>query len=137
VSKVHKTPLLILACAIFLAATPALVRAQAATAAAEAAAGPVLAPVVAKVVSVVTPKKDPPGTTWLKAQVIHADAHSIVVQEVANPKMIHTFNYTPALQSVMQGVQNAGGFQYGARVNILYERQPGELVALRIKGKHS
>src|SRR5579872_5423650 len=116
-----------------LASFPGIAHAQA-----EAVAAAAAEPIIAKAVSEVVPKKDPPGTLWLRAQVIHADSHSLIVQEQANPKMIHTFSYTPALQGVMQGVQNGGGYRYGDKVKILYQQQePGKFVALRIKGKPS
>lgn len=96
------------------------------------------APVIAKVVGAVTPKKDPPGSSWLSAQVIHADARSMIVQEQANPKMIHTFIYGVDLKNRMQGIENAGGYRYGDKVRILYQQaEPGQFVALRIKGKPS
>jgi hypothetical protein len=129
-----KTYKILVAATVFaaaLASFPGVAHAQA-----EAAAAAAAEPIIAKVVSsVIAPKKDPPGTSWLRAQVIHADSHSMIVQEQANPKMIHTFTYTPALQGVMQGLQNGGGFQYGDKVNILH--QGGQMVALRIKGKPS
>ena len=119
--------------AVALASFAGVARAQA-----EAAAAAAAEPIISKVVSEVVPKKDPPGTLWLRAQIIHADSHSMIVQEQANPRMIHTFSYTPALQGVMQGLQNNGGYRYGDKVRILYQQaHPGEFVALRIKGKPS
>ncbi len=95
----------------------------------------VAAPIVTKVISTITPKGAPPGTSWLKAEVIVASANSIVVREQANGLMIHSFTFGPELKDKMQAVLDKGGFQYGDKVNILY--QPGQTVALRIHGKPS
>jgi hypothetical protein len=71
----------------------------------------------------------------LKAEVIHADLHSIVVREQADMRMIHTFTYTPAVQARMQVIIQQGGYRYGDKVKILY--QQGQTVALGISGKPS
>lgn len=75
------------------------------------------------------------GQQWLRAEVIHADAHSIIVREQANERMIHTFTYAGNLQGHMQQIQDAGGYQYGDKVKILY--QAGQTVALKIHGHPS
>jgi hypothetical protein len=72
---------------------------------------------------------------WLGAEVIHADAHSMLVREQGNERMIHTFTYAEGLQAKMQQIADAGGYQYGDKVKILY--QPGQNVALKIRGKPS
>jgi hypothetical protein len=72
---------------------------------------------------------------WLKAEIIHADLHSMVVREQDNGMMIHTFTYTPDVQALMQKVVEQGGYQYGDKVQILY--QQGQTVALRVRGKPS
>ena len=132
--KSYKNIVAPLAFAAVMASFPGIAHAQA-----EAAAATAAEMVASKVVEVVTPKKDPPGTLWLRAQVIHADSRSLIVQEQANPKMIHTFSYAPKLQDTMQDLQNSnGGYRYGDKVRILYQQaHPGEFVALRIKGKPS
>ena len=95
----------------------------------------VAAPVVTKIIKAVTPKGAPAGTSWLKAEVIFAGANSIVVREQANELVIHSFSFAPELKDRMQAVLDKGGYQYGDKVNILY--QPGQTVALRIHGKPS
>ena len=72
---------------------------------------------------------------WLKAEIIHADANSMIVREQVNGMMIHTFTYTPTLQLEMQKLMDQGGYQYGDKVQILY--QPGQTVALKLRGKPS
>lgn len=72
---------------------------------------------------------------WLKAEVIHADLNSMVVREQGNGMMIHTFTYTPDVQARMQKVVEQGGYQYGDKVQILY--QQGQTVALQVRGKPS
>jgi hypothetical protein len=122
---------LVLAGALAFSGSPA--HAQVAEAA--AAAANVVAPVVVKVVDTVTRKKDPEGSNWLKAEVVHADSHTIIVREQKNGMAIHTFNFAPALQDKMQAILDRGGFQYGDKIGILY--MPGQTVALRIHGRPS
>ena len=95
----------------------------------------VAAPIVTKVISTIVPKATPKGTSWLKAEVIFANANSMVVREQANEVAIHSFSFTPALKDKMQAVLDKGGYQYGDKVKILY--QPGQTVALQIHGKPS
>ncbi|HUA00350.1 MAG TPA: hypothetical protein VMB02_08470 [Candidatus Aquilonibacter sp.] len=77
----------------------------------------------------------PPKMIWLKAEVVHADAHSITVRERGKELAIHTFTYSEDLQDGMRQISDAGGYQYGDKVKILY--QQGQTVALRVKGKPS
>jgi ribosomal protein L18 len=114
-----------LALALVLSSVPA--RAQA----------PVIAaPIIVKTIDAVTSK---PNTTakgeWLKGEVIHADAESIIVAEQANERMIHTFTVSPTLKDHMQAIVDRGGYQYGDKVKILH--QPGQTVALKVSGKPS
>ena len=53
----------------------------------------------------------PSKASWLKAEVIHADANSMIVREQANGMMLHTFTYTAGLQPQMQRVVDQGGYQ--------------------------
>ncbi|MGA3292770.1 MAG: hypothetical protein ABSE45_02170 [Candidatus Acidiferrales bacterium] len=80
-------------------------------------------------------KENAPKPVWLKAEVIHADAHSIMVREQGNSLAIHTFTYSPQIQDAMQQFTDQGGYQYGDKVKVLY--QPGQTVALKITGKPS
>lgn len=80
-------------------------------------------------------KETPPKHVWLKAEVIHADANSIVVREQADSRRIHTFTYSPNIKDAMQQLADQGGYQNGDIVKILYE--PGQTVALKIRGKPS
>jgi|SRR5208282_2733699 hypothetical protein len=80
-------------------------------------------------------KQNRPKPVWLKAEVVHADAHSIIVREQVNSLAVHTFTYSPKIQSSMQQLTDQGGYQYGDKVKILY--QPGDTVALKIAGKPS
>jgi hypothetical protein len=74
-------------------------------------------------------------SVWLKAEVIRADARTIVVREQGNGMAIHTFTYSPQIQDAMQRLSDQGGYQYGDKVKIYY--QQGQTVALRILGKPS
>jgi len=71
----------------------------------------------------------------MHAEVIHVDSNSMVVREQANGMMIHTFTYTPELQTQIQRILNQGGYQYGDKIKILY--QQGQTVALKVRGKPS
>ena len=123
-----------LALAGALAFTPSSARAQLPQAAAAAAA--VAAPVITRVYDVVTRRQPTPeGSEWLKAEVIHADAVTLIVRERDNGLAIHTFNFSTDLQPKMQAMLDKGGFQYGDRVSILF--MPQQTVALRIHGKPS
>jgi hypothetical protein len=125
------------AAAIALAAALAIpagaARAQAEAAAAAAAAA-VASPII-HTIHAILPKPTPAGDAWLKADVIHFDANSIIVREADNERMIHTFTYTSTLQPKMQTLLDKGGYQYGDQVKILY--QPGQTVALEVHGKPS
>lgn len=109
--------------------------AQAQEAAAAAAAASVVAKPIIRAIHAIGPKPAPAGDSWLKAEVIHFDSHSIIVREAVNERMIHTFTYTSALQPKMQTLMDKGGYQFGDAVKILY--QPGQTVALEIHGKPS
>ncbi len=123
---------LALAMALTLSASPT--RAQVPQAV-ETAAATVVAPIVTKIINAVIPEPTPKGSNWLKAEVIHADAQTIMVREQKNGMMIHTFNFSPEMKDRMQAILDNGGFQYGDKVGILF--MPGQTVALRIHGKPS
>jgi hypothetical protein len=95
------------------------------------------APSVAQVTTStsVVVKQTTPKVIWLKAEIVHADAHSMVVREQGNELALHTFTYSSNLQYAMRQISEAGGYQYGDKVKILYKQ--GQTVALRIKGKPS
>jgi hypothetical protein len=122
----------LIACSFAFAAALAVSASPAHAQIAEAAAA---APIITKVISAVTPKGAPAGTTWLKAEVIRADAYTIIFREQSNGLMIHTFTFGPEIKDKMQAILDSGGFQYGDKVNILYA--PGQTVALKIHGKPS
>jgi hypothetical protein len=76
-----------------------------------------------------------PKPVWMKAEVIHFDADTIVVSEVGNERMIHTFTYSSKLHPQMQQKMDKGGYQYGDQVKIRYMQ--GQTIALAIHGKNS
>jgi hypothetical protein len=102
------------------------------------AAAPAFAQVKMSATTSATPmtvKQTAPKNVWLKAEVVHADRHSMVVREQGNALALHTFTYSANVQNAMERIADAGGYQYGDKVKILYKQ--GETVALRIKGKPS
>lgn len=80
-------------------------------------------------------KQNKPKPVWTKGAVIRADGRSIIVSELSNPRIVHTFTYSGKSLSKMTKVLNKGGYQVGDKVKILH--QPGETVALDIRGKPS
>jgi hypothetical protein len=72
---------------------------------------------------------------WLKAEVIHADNHTLMVREEANSLSIHTFTYADKAQKKMSKVLDGGGYQSGDRIKVLW--MAGGSEALDIKGKPS
>lgn len=130
-----KTRIFAVAIALFAALAIPAGSLHAQEAAAAAAAASIVAKPIVHVVHAVLPKPTPSGDTWLKANVIHFDSRSVIVREAGNERMIHTFTYALALQPKMEALMDKGGYQYGDQVKILY--QPGEKVALEIRGKPS
>jgi hypothetical protein len=80
-------------------------------------------------------KQSKPRPIWLAGNVIRADGNAIIISERGNPRAIHTFTYSPKSVTKMTSILNAGGYQAGDKVKILY--QPGDTVALDIHGKPS
>lgn len=80
-------------------------------------------------------KERPTKTVWMKAEVVHADKHSIIVRERDNSMMIHTFTYSEKAQNKMDLILDAGGYQSGDSVKIRW--LPGGAEALDIKGRPS
>jgi hypothetical protein len=100
------------------------------------AIGTVRSPTVVRVIDLLTLRHPiPEGSEWLKVEVIHADAVSLIVREQANGMAIHTFNFSSDLQPKMQAMLDKGGFQYGDKISILFMQ--GQTVALRIHGRPS
>jgi hypothetical protein len=129
--KIFRIPAGLILIVLALAVSASTAKAQIA----EAAASAIAQPIITKVVKAVLPKDTPPGTNWLKAEVIYADANSMMVREQANEIAIHTFNFAPDVKARMQTIFEKGGYQYGDKVSILL--QPGQTVALRVVGKPS
>ena len=98
-------------------------------------AAPLGAQSVGTAISIGPGPQNPDKPVWLKAEIVRADARSMVVRERGNELSIHTFSYAERIQGSMQQIADAGGYQYGDHVKILY--QPGKLVALKVHGKPS
>jgi hypothetical protein len=80
-------------------------------------------------------KEKPQKAVWMKAEVVHADMHSIIVKEQDNSLMVHTFTYSEKAQNKMNQIIENGGYQVGDQVKIRW--MPGTLEALDIKGTPS
>jgi hypothetical protein len=110
--------------ALFLAAAFALCSALLAGSAPEARAqnAPALAPQTQKIIKV-------------RFEVLHMLYQSMQVRSLLDMREIHTFAYSPQIRDKMQNIFNAGGYQYGDKVDVWY--RSGEEIALKIKGKPS
>jgi hypothetical protein len=102
---------------------------------AQAEAAAIAAPIIVHTVGTLKPKQKPMGSEWLKVEVIHADAQSLIVREQTDGMMIHTFTFSPGLKDKMQAIIDKGGYQYGDKIKVLHQR--GETVALKVSGKPS
>ena len=80
-------------------------------------------------------KKKAKKPVWLKAEVIHADSHTLMVREEANSLNVHTFTYADKAQKKIGKVLDGGGYQSGDRIKVLW--MAGGSEALDIKGKPS
>ena len=80
-------------------------------------------------------KEKPANPVWMKAEVVHADKHSIIVRERDNAMMIHTFTYSEKAQGKMDQILENGGYQSGDNVKIRWI--PGSSEAMDIKGRPS
>jgi uncharacterized lipoprotein len=80
-------------------------------------------------------KEKPTRAVWMKAEVVHADKHTIIVRESDNAMMIHTFTYAEKAQNKMDQILDNGGYQSGDKVRIRW--MPGTSEALDIKGRPS
>lgn len=90
---------------------------------------------VIRTVNPAKPSSPKISQNWLKAEVVHADSNSIVVRELANERVLHSFTYSSQLKPRMEKIESSGGYHYGDKVKILC--QPGGTVALKIHGKPS
>jgi hypothetical protein len=72
-----------------------------------------------------------------RGEVLHQLPNSITVRNLDrdHEREIRTFSFSDGLKPQMQKLLDAGGFQYGDKIEILY--LPGSTVALRIAGKPS
>jgi hypothetical protein len=80
-------------------------------------------------------KQKPVKAQWLKAEVIHADQHTIMVREADNEMKVHTFTYADKARDKIDKILDQGGYQTGDRVKI--RSMPGGTEALDIKGRPS
>ena len=80
-------------------------------------------------------KEKPVKPVWMKAEVVHADLHTIIVRERDNSMMIHTFTYSEKAQNKMNQIVENGGYQVGDQVKIRW--MPGASEAMDVKGRPS
>jgi hypothetical protein len=119
--------------ALFCAA--AMLAGAAPSARAQVVTEPARVPISTDINTPVVVKQKPAKAVWLKAEVVHADRHSLIVRELDNGMAIHTFTFSVRAKDKMEEVQDAGGYQTGDRVKVLWI--PGSGEALRIKGRPS
>ncbi|HEY0702693.1 MAG TPA: hypothetical protein VGD60_07985 [Candidatus Acidoferrales bacterium] len=80
-------------------------------------------------------RETPSKAVWLRAEVVHADSHTIIVRDEGNAMLIHTFTYSEKAQNKMNQILDNGGYQSGDKVRIRWI--PGGSEALDIKGRPS
>ena len=68
-------------------------------------------------------------------EVLHMMYQAIQVRSLVDMREIHTFTYAPEIRDQMQKLFDAGGYQYGDKIEVWY--QPAANVAVKIKGKAS
>ena len=85
------------------------------------------------VVNAVKPK--PTGLSKFEGFVMNANIAQITVRAKGNDMAIQTFALSPQAAAKMQAIVDKGGYQYGDKIEVWYQR--GKSVALKIKGKPS
>ena len=80
-------------------------------------------------------QEKPVKAVWMKAEVVHADLHTIIVRERGNALLVHTFTYSEKAQNKMNLIVENGGYQSGDQVSVRWI--PGGSEALDIKGRPS
>jgi hypothetical protein len=113
----------------------ALFCAAAVPARAQVVTEPARTPISTETNTPIVVKQKPAKAVWLKAEVVHADRHSLIVRELDNGMAVHTFTFSERAKDKMEEVQDAGGYQTGDHVKVLWI--PGSGEALRIKGRPS
>jgi hypothetical protein len=96
---------------------------------------PARTPISTDVNTPVVVKQKPAKAVWLRAEVIHSDRRTLIVREEDNPMEIHTFTFSARAKDKIEQVQDAGGYQNGDHVKVLWI--PGSSEALNIKGRPS
>lgn len=82
-------------------------------------------------------KQKPPKTEYDKfeGRVMHATSAEITVRGIQDELTVRTFSLSPELSKKMQKVIAGGGYQYGDKVKIWYDRATEK--AVKIRGKPS
>jgi hypothetical protein len=96
---------------------------------------PARTPISTDVNTPVVVKQKPARAVWLRAEVIHSDRQTLIVREADNAMEIHTFTFSARAKDKIEQVQDAGGYQNGDHVKVLWI--PGTSEALNIKGRPS
>jgi hypothetical protein len=119
--------------ALFFAA--AMLAVAAPSARGQVATEPARTPISTEPSTPVVVKKKPAKAVWLHAEVIHSDRRTLIVREADNEMTIHTFTFSAKAQDKIDQIQDAGGYQRGDHVKVLWI--PGSSEALNIKGRPS
>ena len=83
----------------------------------------------------VTIKKSQPKLDRYKGRVLTFNSATIIVQNMDNPRMVWSFQYSTELRSKVADMLSAGGYQPGDKVQVFCN--PGTTVAVKLKGKPS
>ena len=93
---------------------------------------------IASGVSAQTPASAVPQSEKIikaRFEVLHMLYQSLQVRSLTDMRELHTFRYSPEIRDKMQEIFNAGGYQYGDKVEVWYKH--GGDIAFKIKGKPS
>jgi hypothetical protein len=121
--------------AIALFCVAAALAVAAPSARAQVVAEPARTPISTDSGTPIAVKQKPAKAVWLRAEVIHADRHTLIVREEGNGMEIHSFTFSEKAKDKIEQVQDEGGYQSGDHVRILWI--PGSSEALNIKGRPS
>jgi hypothetical protein len=80
-------------------------------------------------------KQPKPKLDKYKGRVLAFNIASIIVQNMDNPRMVWSFQYSTELHAKVADMLSSGPFQPGDKVTVYCN--PGTTVAVKIKGKPS
>ena len=87
------------------------------------------------IINAIKPKPLPAGVGKFEGYVMHANIAQITLRAKGNDMSLQTFSLSEQASVKMQTIVDKGGYQYGDKVTVYYDR--ASLKALKVKGKPS